>query len=282
MAHDTGVSDREFHFTDGDFRAIVQMIGDRTGIVLTDAKRQMVYSRLARRLRALAIPRFADYLAMVQEDEAELVNFVNALTTNLTAFFREKHHFNFLQSTLLPELMRRHERDRRLRIWSAGCSTGEEPYSIAMVVRESVPLDRGWDVKILATDLDSNVVAHAKRGVYNAERVTGIEPQRLKRWFYQGQGQQSGSVRVRPELQELITFKQLNLMQSWPFKGPFDFIFCRNVVIYFSKDTQRQLVERYASVMVPDAHLFLGHSESLFKVTDRFKLLGQTIYQRVS
>ena len=171
-------------------------------------------------------------------------------------------------------------RRRTLRIWSAGCSTGEEPYTIASVVREVIPAGSGWDVQIIATDLDSNVLNTAANGIYASERVAGLTQKRLKRWFLKGKQDQEGMVRVKSELRDLITFSQLNLMESWPVKGPFDIIFCRNVVIYFNKDTQRKLVERYANLMSPDANLFLGHSESLFKVSDRFKLIGNTIYQR--
>ena len=271
----------EFHFTDKDFDRVAKLVGERTGIVLSSAKKQMVYSRLARRLRALGLKEFSKYLKMVHDDvDGELVNFVNAMTTNLTAFFREPHHFEYLAQTALPRVMKANASKRQIRIWSAGCSTGEEPYTIAQVVREVIPPRSGWDIQIIATDLDSNVLRTAANGVYAEERVAGISQQRLKRWFMRGKGSNSGMVRVKSELRDLITFQQLNLMESWPVKGPFDIIFCRNVVIYFSKDTQRTLVSRYADLMAADANLFLGHSESLFKVSDRFKLIGNTIYQR--
>jgi len=170
--------------------------------------------------------------------------------------------------------------DRRLRCWSAGCSTGEEPYSIAMVLRETLP-EQGWDTRILATDLDSDVVAKAQRGVYAQERVNGISPERLRRWFLRGKGNNDGMVQVRPPLRELIAFRQLNLMHEWPISGPLDFIFCRNVVIYFDKPTQKVLFDRYAELLPVGGHLFIGHSESLFKVSDRFKLIGKTIYRKV-
>ena len=271
----------EFTFTDKDFERVTKLIGERTGIVLSSAKRQMVYSRLARRLRALGLSDFSKYLKLVKDNvDGELVNFVNAMTTNLTAFFREPHHFEYLANEALPRVMKANSHSRQIRIWSAGCSTGEEPYTIASVVREVIPAGSGWDIQILATDLDSNVLNTAANGVYAAERVAGLTPKRLKRWFLNGKGEKAGMVRVKNELRDLITFQQLNLMESWPIKGPFDLIFCRNVVIYFNKDTQRKLVERYANIMNPDANLFLGHSESLFKVSDRFKLIGNTIYQR--
>ncbi len=274
--------EREFHFSDKEFKFISKLVGERTGIVLSDAKRQMVYGRLSRRLRQLKLNRFSDYCELLTSgDEHELVEFTNAITTNLTAFFRENHHFEFLKQTVLPELLEKNADSRRIRIWSAGCSSGEEPYSIAMCVREIIPKNAGWDVKILATDLDSNMVERGKAGIYTAERVEGLSPERMKRWVKRGKGDNADKVKMHPELQSLITFKQLNLMHQWPMKGPFDFMFCRNVVIYFNKETQRQLFERYADLLADDAYLFIGHSESLNKVTDRFRLLGQTIYQKV-
>ena len=272
---------RDFDFTDRDFEKVRNLVKSHTGISLSDAKKDMVYSRLSRRLRSLGIERFTDYCSLVEGgDDAELVKFTNAITTNLTAFFREDHHFQYLAKTLVPALMKSNQQDRRIRIWSAGCSTGEEPYSLAIAMKEAIPSSETWDVKILATDLDSDVLSSASNGVYSSDRINGLSSQRKKRWFLNGKGDNAGTVRVRPELQEIITFKQLNLLREWPTKGPFDFIFCRNVVIYFDKETQKVLFDRYANVLKNDAHLFIGHSESLFKVSDRFKLLGQTIYRK--
>lgn len=271
---------RDFEFSDKDFKFIRTLVAEKTGIVLSDAKRDLVYGRLSRRLRHLGIERFSDYCQLLAEgDEDELVQFVNAITTNLTSFFREPHHFDYLGKTLLP-ILEKQNTHRKIRIWSAGCSTGEEPYSIAMVVKEMCPrLDR-LDVKILATDLDSNVLAKAETGVYDLSRVEGIPKERLRRWFRKGRGENEGTVKVSSELQEMITFRQLNLMQPWPMKGPFDVIFCRNVVIYFDKPTQRTLFNRYADLLVDGGHLFVGHSETLFKVTDRFELIGKTVYRK--
>ncbi|WP_018953820.1 CheR family methyltransferase [Thioalkalivibrio sulfidiphilus] len=278
-AGEAGARTGDFEFTDRDFRFIARFIGEHAGIVLSDAKRDLVYGRLQRRLRALGLRRFSDYCELLEQgDGEELEHFVNALTTNLTSFFREPHHFEYLQKDLLPRLLRERS-ERRLRIWSAGCSTGEEPYSIAMVVAETVPED--WDVRILATDLDTNVVATAAAGRYGADRVEGISEARRRRWFLRGKGANQGMVRVRPELQELIRFRPLNLLDPWPMRGAFDIIFCRNVVIYFDKSTQRVLFDRFAGQMRPDGHLFIGHSETLHKVSERFQLLGNTIYRRV-
>ena len=271
---------RDFHFTDKDFTFIRALVAEKTGIVMTEAKRDLVYGRLSRRLRHLGIPRFSDYCRLLEAgDEDELVQFVNAITTNLTSFFREAHHFDYLGGSLLPRLEKENA-GRRLRIWSAGCSTGEEPYSIAMTLREQCPRLAGRDVKILATDLDSNVLARAAAGVYDQARVEDLPRERLRRWFRKGRGGNAGTVKVSTDLRDLITFRQLNLMGSWPMKGAFDIIFCRNVVIYFDKPTQRTLFNRYADLLVEGGHLFVGHSESLFKVTDRFELIGKTVYRK--
>ena len=176
--------------------------------------------------------------------------------------------------------MEQRQHERRIRVWSAGCSTGEEPYSLAMTFAENMPVNENWDVKILATDLDTNVIATAKAGLYNEERMTGVSNSRIKRWFLRGRGEHSGSVRVRPEIRDYITFKQLNLMGDWPMRGQFDVIFCRNVVIYFDKPTQAVLFDRYANYLKDDGYLFVGHSESLFKVTKRFDLIGHTTYRK--
>lgn len=272
----------EFDFSDKDFQRVRRIIHDIAGISLADSKRELVYSRLVRRLRQRGIQRFEDYLDLIEagEDQVEVREFTNALTTNLTAFFREGHHFDFLAKDLLPALTQARS-NRRIRIWSAGCSTGEEPYSIAMTVRETLP-SVGWDVKILATDLDSNVLATAQRGVYDENRIRDLPDARVRRWFQKGRNAQAGAVRIAPALRDLITFRQLNLMDEWPMRGPFDFIFCRNVVIYFNKATQKVLFERFADLLVDKGHLFVGHSESLFKVTERFAPLGKTIYQKTS
>jgi len=169
---------------------------------------------------------------------------------------------------------------KHLRIWSAGCSTGEEPYSIAIALKEALPDFDDWDVKILATDLDANVVAHGKAGIYRSDRIDGLDEKRIKRWFRRGTGNNAELVKISPELQKMITFKRLNLLQEWPMSRPFDLMFCRNVVIYFDKNTQRILFDRYADILADDAYLFIGHSETLFKVSTRFDSLGQTIYQK--
>ena len=248
---------------------------------MSEQKRELVYGRLARRLRALQLTSFAEYRRLLAEDNGrEIVEFCNALTTNLTAFFREAHHFDFLREHLLKSVAAP-VGARRVRIWSAACSTGEEPYSIAMTIRESLSDLHGWDIRILATDLDSAVLEQGRRGLYAAERLKGIEPQRRARFFREQRGLDGISYEVTDELRALVTFKQLNLMHPLPMRGPLQAIFCRNVVIYFDKDTQRDLFARIALLQRPGDLLFLGHSESLFKVTDSYALLGRTMYRRV-
>lgn len=271
---------REFPFTKKDFDFLSKTINERTGIVVSEDKFNMFYSRLSRRVRALNLSSFAEYCDVVRHDRdgQETVELTNAITTNLTAFFRENHHFEYLSKTVIPELMTKNA-DKKISIWSAGCSTGEEPYSIAITLKESM-LSPQWNVDFTATDLDSNVVATAQRGVYSMARVEGMSKQRLKRWFLKGKSSQSGQVKVKPELTNMIQFGQLNLMDRWTVE-PKDIIFCRNVIIYFNKETKTKLVNRYADSLKPGGYLFIGHSESLYKVTDRFELIGNTIYRKV-
>ena len=270
-------TDRRFKFTKHDFDLLRNLVNKHTGIKLSDHKQEMLYSRLSRRLQALDLKSFFSYYKLLQADDGEeLVHFINAMTTNLTAFFREPHHFELLGQKLLPQLLNKKHASRRLRIWSAGCASGEEAYSVAMVLKEIVPAD--WDVKILATDLDSQVLEKGKLGVYAKDKITGISPSRLHRWFKKGSGMNMGQVQVVPELQVLVTFKHLNLMHKWPMRGPFDIIFCRNVVIYFDKDTQKILFERFANLLDNNGYLLIGHSENLFQLSTRFNLLQKTVY----
>ena len=279
--NDQNFEEKEFPFTDEDFCFIQDLVADRTGIVLSDIKRTMVYSRIARRIRQCGVSDFAEYCNMLKAgDESELVSFTNAITTNLTSFFRESHHFEYLTKTVFPEL-ERNKKNKRLRIWSAGCSSGEEPYSIAMTVMDYFKNKPDWDIKILASDLDYEMVECASKGVYKEERVTGLDKKHLRNYVKKGKGKAAGMVKMDQRLIEMITFKQLNLLHDWPFNGPFDFMFCRNVVIYFNKETQKELFDRYAELLPESAALFIGHSESLFKVTDRFKSMGHTIYRKV-
>lgn len=274
------LSSREFVFNDEDFEALRSLVKSLAGINLGDQKRELVYGRLSRRLRTLGLASFREYRRLLAESPGELVQFVNAITTNLTSFFRERHHFDYLRDEVLRPLAADPRADRRVRIWSAGCSSGEEPYSIAMTVVEALPDLARWDVRILATDLDSDVLARARGAVYPLERMKGVAPGHLTRYFDEQRDGGAASYRVKPEVAARVTFKQLNLMHRLPMKGPLDVIFCRNTVIYFDKDTQRDLFARMALLQRPGDVLILGHSESLFKVSSQYTLIGRTIYRR--
>ena len=272
---------REFEFDEHDFEELRILVKRETGIRLTEAKRELVYGRVSRRLRALGIDSFRAYRELLTEgNSAEMVEFCNAITTNLTSYFREAHHFQYLNERFLRARAADSRASRRIRIWSSACSTGEEPYSIAMTVCEALPDWRKWDIKILATDLDSEVLERARSGLYAAERLRGMDPRRVAAHFTERRQGNSLCYQVKPEVARLITFNQLNLIHPFPMSGPLDVIFCRNVVIYFDKDTQRDLFARMARLQRPGDLLILGHSESLFKVTEDYTLIGKTIYGR--
>ncbi|WP_319557790.1 protein-glutamate O-methyltransferase CheR [Thiomicrorhabdus sp.] len=274
------MNDKEFAFTDRDFSRVRKMVYDFAGINLNESKRNLVYNRLVKRIRFLNLPSFNDYLGYVERNpDEEFVHLINAITTNLTFFFRENHHFEYLANTVIPQLLIDKAQTRKIRIWSAGCSTGEEPYSLAMVLKENVPAD--WDAKVIATDLDTNVIETGRKGVYPLDRLKGVELARKRRWFLKGKGAQAGMVKARSELQSIIEFSQLNLMDSsWAIESQVDVIFCRNVVIYFDAPTQKRLFDRFADRLPMDGKLFVGHSESLHGISDRFSLLGKTVYQK--
>jgi len=269
---------KEFEFTRHDFERVRGLIYQKAGISLADSKQEMVYSRLARRLRATGIASFATYLDALEAGrmENEWESFTNALTTNLTSFFREAHHFPLLAEHALKA---RRLHGGNLTVWCSASSTGEEPYSIAMTLCEAFNTLTP-PVSIIATDIDTNVLATAGAGVYPIERVEKLEQERLRRFFLKGKGAQEGMVRVRQELRNLVTFKQLNLLSdSWPVQGQFDAIFCRNVMIYFDKATQRRILSRFVPLMKPDALLFAGHSENFLYVSDSLRLRGKTVYE---
>lgn len=274
---------REFPFQLKDFRFLAKLVHEQTGIVLKDHKMNMVYSRLARRLRELELSSFKEYCGLLQGDrgDQELGSFINAITTNLTRFFREQHHFDHLRDTVFPEIqdMAQKTGRNRLRIWSAGCSSGEEPYSIAMTLSAAFPRLGSWDARILATDLDTGMVARGKSGRYPAGDLETVPAHLRKRYFTAGTDK--SIVTASDQLRGLITFKQLNLLGSWPMKGPFDAIFCRNVMIYFDEPTKSRLVRRYAQLLKPGGWLYIGHSETLLDSQDVYQLMGRTIYRRV-
>lgn len=269
---------REFSFDQRDFARVRQLIYQRAGISLHEHKQAMVYSRLSRRLRETGHQSFASYLqwldaATGEAAEREWQEFTNCLTTNLTAFFREEHHF-----PVLAEALGQIGSGKPVRIWCSAASTGEEPYSLAMCAVET--LGASAPVKILASDIDTNVLAQAQRGVY-ASDARGLSPERLRRHFLRGTGANQGSIRVRPELQKMIEFRSFNLMNaSWSLGEPFDIVFCRNVMIYFDVPTQRKVLERIHAVMRPHGMLFVGHSENFTDSRDLFQLRGKTVYLR--
>lgn len=272
---------REFVFTTADFERIRKLIRENAGIALAPSKQEMVYSRLARRLRARGLARFSEYVALLDgSDPAEWEAFVNSLTTNLTSFFREAHHFAALAAHV--ERLRR-ERRREVSIWCCAASTGEEPYSIAMTLADAYGTFTP-PVTVIATDVDTNVLAKGEAGVYSAERVAKLTPDQLRRFFVRDTASEGGSTyAVRPELRRLVTFRQVNLLeQRWPIRGPLDAVFCRNVMIYFDKVTQRRILQRLVPLMEPDALLFAGHSESFMHSGDLFRLRGSTVYELAS
>ncbi len=269
---------KEFDFTRRDFERVRALIHGRAGISLADSKQEMVYSRLARRLRATGIQSFGRYLDDLEAGrmDKEWEAFTNALTTNLTSFFREAHHFPLLLEHLLAI---RKKDTRPLTIWCSAASTGEEPYSIAMTACEAFNTLTP-PVQIVATDIDTNVLATAANGVYPMERMDKMSPERLRRFFLKGKGAHEGMARVRPELRSLVTFRQLNLLaDGWPLEGQFDAIFCRNVMIYFDKPTQRKILDRFVPLMKQHALLFAGHSENFLYVSDSLRLRGKTVYE---
>lgn len=266
-------------FSQKDFDHMRKVLYDHAGITLAEHKKEMAYNRLTRRLRELRLTTFAQYFQYLDKHEEEFGQFINAMTTNLTAFFREKHHFDYLETELLPSL----KHQRRLRGWSAACSVGEEPYSLAISILGAKNVDvSGWDIHIIASDIDTKVLEVASRGVYAIERIDSLPDRIKKEWFLRGKGKNQGQVRVKPELQRILSFQQVNLMKEWPIEGGLDFIFCRNVMIYFDKETQAKLLSRMADMLRPEGLLFVGHSESPYRLTNRFKLIGQTIYRKVS
>lgn len=269
-----------FEMTDRDLAEIVRRVRRASGIVLGEAKRDLVYGRLVRRVRALRLPSFAAYLDLLDDPAhaAEHIALVNAITTNLTRFFRESHHFEALERDAIPEWAAAPAPARRLRIWSAGCSSGEEPYSIAMTLRQGLRDLDSWDAAILATDIDTNMIATCEAGEYDAAKAASIPPD-LRKNFARPSGR--GTVTMDDRLKSLIRFKPLNLLEEWPMQGLFDAIFCRNVVIYFDEDTQRALFNRFADRLRPNGWLFIGNSESLARVSTRFRGLGQTIYRKI-
>lgn len=275
-AMSTGLAD--LVIAEREFRRICEMAHRAAGIVLGPGKRDMVVGRLRRRLRANGLSDFVAYVSLLDgpAGESERVEMINALTTNLTHFFREKHHFDHLGSVVLRGLP---ATQKRLRIWSAGCSSGEEPYSIAMTLHEALSDIAARDARILATDIDTAMVRRGREGRYDAARAEEIPTQLRARHTKR---LPDGGIEMLPASRDLISFLPLNLLDAWPMRGPFDVIFCRNVMIYFDKATQRELLDRFAELLQPNGILYVGHSETLHRATSRFQHLGETIYRRVA
>jgi chemotaxis protein methyltransferase CheR len=270
-----GAQGREFAWTDADFDRVQSLIYQRAGISLHDGKHAMVYSRLSRRLRDTGHQSFKDYLSWLERhDGPEWQEFVNALTTNLTSFFREQHHFKIFASYLQSR-----PAGTAWRVWCNAASTGEEPYSIVMTALEA--LGTRANVALTASDIDSKVLATAAQGIYRLEGLKGLGEERMQRFFLRGKGANEGMTRVKPELQRMIDFISVNLIRDdWPFREPFDVVFCRNVMIYFDAATQRKVLERIHRVMVPGGLLFVGHAENFSESKDLFVLRGKTVYER--
>jgi chemotaxis protein methyltransferase CheR len=274
----TPTDSREFELSHAELERVRKLIYKHAGISLSEGKREMVYSRLSRRLRERGLTSFSRYLDLLDDgDAAEWETFTNALTTNLTAFFRESHHF-----PILAEHVKARAARGRIGLWCSAASTGEEPYSIAMTVVEAFGSFTP-PVRIIATDVDTQVLAKADAGVYPLERLEKLPRQQLEHFFLKGKGARAGFARVRPELRALITFRALNLLdRTWPLRGPLDAIFCRNVMIYFDKPTQRRILEKFAPLLDSGGLLFAGHSESFQHAADLFSPQGKTVYRLTS
>ncbi|MET0355148.1 MAG: CheR family methyltransferase [Cellvibrio sp.] len=270
--------DREFNYSEADFAKIRKVIYSKAGISLSDSKKQLVYSRLARRLRALKLPDFNAYLQYLNTNEQEHEEFVNALTTNLTAFFREPHHFDILANHANKVKLQK----RKMRIWCSASSTGEEPYSIAMTLVDAFGTYQP-PVEIIASDIDSNVLRDASAGIYSLQRLESLSLVQKKQFFQRGKGSHTGKAKVVQELRDMIEFRKINLLDdNWLIQAPFDVIFCRNVMIYFDKATQLRVLERMTRLLRPDGLYIAGHSESFSQAAHLVSLIGKTTYKLVA
>ena len=275
------VADGEFAFTWADFHRIAQVVHAESGIVLNDSKANLVYSRLAKRLRKIGLRSFHDYCELVQREDGadERQAMISAMTTNVTRFFREAHHFALLEKTVLPPLLEHARRGGRVRLWSSACSSGEEPYSLALTILGLMPDAGEHDILILASDLDPNMLERAEIGVHTAAQVEGIPTELRRKWIAAAKGDGAMDFEVTAPVRKLVRFRELNLLDPWPMRGSFDVIFCRNVMIYFDDETQARIWTRFAEMLVPGGALCIGHSERI-PTGMPFKLVGQTIYRR--
>ena len=280
-SNDLAVSDGEFAFTWSDFRLIAQLVHSEAGIVLAETKANLVYSRLAKRLRAIGLRSFRDYCALVQGSEGadERQAMIAAMTTNVTRFFREDHHFEHLRAHVLPKALEAVRRGGRLRIWSAGGSSGEEAYSIALTILDLMPDAADQDVLILATDIDPEMLRRGDAGIYPARQMSDVPAALKTKWFRPVKREDRIDFEVAAEMRALVRFKELNLLHEWPMSGRFDVIFCRNVMIYFDEATQNEVWRRFAQNLVTNGTLCIGHSERIMTANLPFELIGQTIYR---
>lgn len=276
--------ENEMVLTDKDFKDISDIVYKHCGINLHEGKKGLVRSRLTKRLRLYGFDTFPEYLKYIKNDESgkEFTIFIDSLSTNLTSFFREVQHFNFLSEKFLPSLMAKKEkkRDFRIRAWSAGCSSGEEPYSLAITLLEAIKGQSAWDAKILATDISTEILGKAKKGIYDEQRVAPVLTSQKAKYLIKSRDRNKKLYEVGDSLRKMIIFQYLNLMEGWPVKGPIDFIFCRNVMIYFDKATQSRLVNRYWELLDSGGLLFTGHSESLTGIDHKFDYVQPTIYMK--
>jgi chemotaxis protein methyltransferase CheR len=282
MTDNGSSSSREIPFTNADFQQLAALARKQFGLSLAESKKPLVYSRLSRRLKARNVDGFPEYLALLDKrDEVdERFELISALTTNVTSFFRENHHFEMLQDDVLPNLIQRAKSGGRLRIWSAGCSSGQEPYSIAMSLLDRFPDAANFDVRILATDIDPQIVAKAKAGTYATENLGGF-PKDYAKQMVTLDPKDSKSFAIASHVKKLVTFAELNLISDWPFNGPFDAIFCRNVAIYFDQETQQRLWQRFTDMLAPGGTLFIGHSERVTgSALNELKGVGITSYRK--
>ena len=274
------MEDRQFKFKNSDFKLVCKLVYNRTGISLSDNKHEMVYSRLSRRIRALEMESFTEYLAFLESDDGdeEAGDFVNSMTTNLTRFFRESHHFDYLRNDVLRNRVsqaRQSKRDKKIRIWSAGCSSGMEPYTIAMTVAASLPERENWDVQILATDIDTNMLKTGMSGRYLSRDSEGIPAALMDRYVIDD----GKHIEMADSLKRMIRFKYMNFMDEWPIKAKFDVIFCRNVMIYFDKETQARLVGKFVDLLQPDGVLFVGHAEAMVANFANLRSVGRSSFR---
>jgi chemotaxis protein methyltransferase CheR len=269
--------------SDAELLRIGALVKSTAGINLHEGKKELIRARLTKRLRELGLRSFTEYLEYIKRSRTgeEFSIMLDVLSTNVTTFFREADHLKHLGEKILPRIMSHaHKRGRRVRIWSAGCSSGEEPYSVAIMVADKIPSNEGWDVKILATDLSTRVLEKARHGVYPTDRIKDVPPMLRQKYFNLVQRKPDPLFQVSDELREKVYFARLNLMGNWPMKGPFDVIFCRNVMIYFDKPTREKLVHRYWEMLSPGGVLFIGHSESLTGTDHAFKFIQPTVYMK--